>query len=76
MTQKTERVFELHWRQLTHQRWQAVLTDPETKLQYLVTSKLAFRTVLANLTAAGAASPAGPAVPAGPCDSEETARPH
>jgi len=56
MRQNSERVFELHWRQLTQQRWQAVLTDPETKLQYLVTSKLAFRTVLANLTAALPAS--------------------
>jgi len=58
MSENSERVFELHWRQLTQQRWQAVLTDPETKLQYLVTSKLAFRTVLANLTAASPASPA------------------
>jgi hypothetical protein len=52
MTQTTERVFELHWRQLDQNRWQAVLTDPETRLQYRVASKLAFRTVLANLTAA------------------------
>jgi hypothetical protein len=52
MTQRTERVFELHWRQLNSQQWRAVLTDPETKLQYHVTSKLAFRTVLANLATA------------------------
>ena len=57
MRQNSERVFELHWRQLTQQRWQAVLTDPETKLQYLVTSKLAFRTVLANLAAVPPARP-------------------
>ena len=57
MAQKTERVFELHWRQLNSQQWRAVLTDPETKLQYHVTSKLAFRTVLANLTAAARADP-------------------
>jgi hypothetical protein len=52
MIQTTERVFELHWRQLGQDRWQAVLIDPETRLQYRVASKLAFRTVLANLTAA------------------------
>jgi hypothetical protein len=55
--QMTERIFELHWRQLNQQRWQAVLTDPETKLQYLLTSKLAFRTVLANLSAVPPARP-------------------
>jgi hypothetical protein len=52
MTQTTERVFELHWRQLDQDRWQAVLIDSETRLQYRVANKLAFRTVLANLTAA------------------------
>ena len=57
MTERTERVFELHWRQFTDQRWQAVLTDPETKLQYHVRSKLAFRTVLANLAASSPVDP-------------------
>jgi hypothetical protein len=47
-----------------------VLTDPETRLQYLVTSKLAFRTVLANLSAVppslpGEADAAGQAEDAG-----------